>query len=97
MQVVSACAVGFLILLPKASGWSGRPRRWIRGRASEISAAAVRELARLKGATLVFVDERVAVTWRPILRPLGTPQAVDGTLVYRLTRLPAGRLSCRPA
>ena len=44
-----------------------------------------------------FVDERVAVTWRPILRPLGTPQAVDGTLVYRLTRLPAGRLSCRPA
>jgi hypothetical protein len=53
-------------------------------RPSEVTAGAVRELARLKSATLVVVDARQASTWAPILRPLGRPQAVGGTLIYRL-------------
>jgi hypothetical protein len=54
---------------------------------SEITVGAVRELARLKGASLVIVDASEGATWRPILRPLGRPQEVGGTLIYRLTPL----------
>jgi hypothetical protein len=54
-------------------------------RPSEVTAAAVRELARLKAATTVVVDARVAQTWLPILRPLGTPQRAGGALVYHLS------------
>jgi phenylpyruvate tautomerase PptA (4-oxalocrotonate tautomerase family) len=49
-----------------------------------VTAAAVRALGRLKGATAVVVSGREAGTWRPILRPLGTPAERDGVLVYRL-------------
>jgi hypothetical protein len=57
---------------------------------SEVTAAAVRTLGRLKGATLVLVSARDADTWRPILRPLGKPVERDGVLLYGL----AGPLSC---
>jgi hypothetical protein len=50
----------------------------------EVTPGAIRTLARLKGATLVVVDVHVARTWRPILRPLGTPLERDGVLIYRL-------------
>jgi len=53
-------------------------------RPSEVTAGAVRELARLKGASLVVVAAAVAPAWAPILRPLGPPRAVGGTLIYRL-------------
>ena len=56
----------------------------------EVTAAAVRTLGRLKGATLVLVSARDGRTWRPILRPLGEPVERDGVLLYRL----AGPLSC---
>jgi hypothetical protein len=61
-------------------------------RPSEVTADAVRALARLKSATVIVVDATVARTWRPILRPLGRPQAVGGTLIYRLDR--SGARSC---
>ena len=51
---------------------------------SEVTAAQIRELARLKGVTKVIVDARQAALWRPILRPLGPPIAAAGTLIYRL-------------
>jgi hypothetical protein len=53
-------------------------------RPSEVTAAAVLELARLKGVSTVVVAAPVAATWRPILRPLGRPRSVGGALVYRL-------------
>ena len=51
---------------------------------SEITVAAVRELARIKGVSAVVLDSDDAAVWAPILRPLGKPQAVGGTLIYRL-------------
>jgi hypothetical protein len=60
-------------------------------RPSEVTAGAVRALARLKGASVVVVAREVAPTWAPILRPLGRPQAAGGTLIYRLEGGAAGR------
>lgn len=63
----------------------------------EVTAQAVLELARLKSATTVIVDSRVAGTWRSILRPLGWPQQAAGTLIYRLSGAASSarlRLSC---
>jgi hypothetical protein len=46
---------------------------------SEVTAAQIREVARLKGVTKVIVDARQAALWRPILKPLGEPIAAGGT------------------
>jgi hypothetical protein len=51
---------------------------------SEVTAAAVRALARLKGATLALVSARDAAAWSPILRPLGPPLRRGGVLIYGL-------------
>jgi hypothetical protein len=52
---------------------------------SEVTLAAVLELARLKGVTSLVVDARDAATWRPILARLGPPAAVGGALIYRVS------------
>lgn len=63
-------------------------------RPSEVTANAVRALARLKSASLVVVDADVASTWAPVLAPLGRPEAVGGTWIYRLDgRRPASCFS----
>ena len=54
-------------------------------RPSEVTPAAVRELARLKSASTVVLDARAARTWLPILRPLGPPQRAEGAFVYHLS------------
>ena len=65
---------------------------------SEVTAAQIRELGRLKGVTEVIVDARRAALWRPILRPLGEPIAAGGTLIYRLPGAPPLDPACgRPA
>ena len=64
---------------------------------SEVTAAQIRELGRLKGVTKVIVDARQAALWRPILRPLGEPIAAGGTLIYRLPGAPPVDPALRPA
>jgi hypothetical protein len=50
----------------------------------EVTAAAVLQLARLKGVTSIVVDEARGATWRPILKSLGPPTNVAGALIYRI-------------
>jgi hypothetical protein len=62
-----------------------------------VSIGDVLELVRLKRVTSIVLDQSEASLWGPVLRPLGSPQAAGGALIYRFRGAPPLRAGCAAA
>jgi hypothetical protein len=55
----------------------------------KVTVASIRLFARLKGVDAIVLDASEEPFWRPLLVQLARPQAVGGTLIYRLSTAPS--------
>jgi hypothetical protein len=63
----------------------------------DVNTNSVLQLVRVKHVTTIVLDDSKADLWARWLRPFGQPQAVGGTLIYRLRGAPPLRGSCAAA
>ena len=63
----------------------------------DVNTNSVLQLVRAKHVTTIVLDDSKADLWARWLRPFGRPQAVGGTLIYRLRGAPSLRRACAVA